>query len=148
VRGTSVEPLEANGALLSIFSDAEKRSLYTGWFGGRMLDVDSLNLLRRFLRRRTRSLDDVLYADLCLALPDDLLAKVDVAAMAWASKCGPRSSRAIWWDLASRSRRAEGRPAPGQGILRRAYAAFFPRARWRGARPASACRWTRGCAAR
>src|SRR5438093_2555792 len=80
VRGAALDPREANGSWLSCFADAEKRSLYTAEFGGRMMDVDSMKLLRRFYHDGADVLDDVLHADLCLGLPDDLLTKVDVAS--------------------------------------------------------------------
>lgn len=128
VRGSAMEPLEANNALLTVFSDAQKRSLYTASFGGRMLDVDSVNLLRRFYADSPDPLDDILYADLCLGLPDQLLPKVDIAAMASALEVrSPFLDRdLVRLALALPSHLKVGRRR-GKHILRAAYTGRLPR---------------------
>ena len=128
VQGSAMEPLEANNTLLTVFSDTEKSALYTAGLDARMLDIDSVNLLRRFYADAADPLDDILYADLCLGLADQLLPKVDIAAMASALEVrSPFLDRdLVRLALALPSRLKVGRRR-GKQILRAAYSGRLPK---------------------
>ena len=78
------EPFLRNAHWLSHFTPAMKSGLYTPEFAEAVDEHDSYALLDRHFREAEadRMLDRALYADTMMYLPDDLLVKVDVAAMA------------------------------------------------------------------
>jgi asparagine synthase (glutamine-hydrolysing) len=73
-----------NGHWLCHFTEEMKDSVYTDDFSKHVSSVNSFNLLMdRYREAVARDfLDKTLYADVMMYLPDDLLVKVDIAAMA------------------------------------------------------------------
>lgn len=76
-------PSELNLALFRYFSEAEKDRIYAPDFAASLARRDAERILLDRIERAPAGdvLDGVLYADLTLYLPDDLLVKMDVAAM-------------------------------------------------------------------
>jgi asparagine synthase (glutamine-hydrolysing) len=88
--GLATDPVRRYGRWLSVMLDEQKLELYTGDFARRWCGTDpktgdgSLGLLRQQWAESdaTSAVEKLVYTDIAMYLPDDLLVKMDIASMA------------------------------------------------------------------